>query len=648
MLNETLEVIKKLNDNDEIISKYDREIKTYVRNLTNGPKSWIAQAKEELKYATDERKETLNKDIKNWEEEIVKKEEKAINEYDNRKKEIFKSSMEEITSHLEFLKQKEEESILKNNDELKQIKDLINKNNAKNNFDEVSKLSNSAKKISEKLVLSGEKINAIENLNKEISDFNENISSALISDVLDNLSIFRSRFEGICINKVNIIGSSNYIKNNVINNTELNNVSDNTQNIDKNIDKSENSDKSEDKDTSKNDSSSSKNEEYDLAKKALLVAKEKRTKKSLKYALELIDKVPQENLKDELSEEFDQVVSDITKEFMDKTNKLYENIDLVNIYTKDLFDRDKIKEIISLYDALYNDEISELNFKKEEYAKKVDEIVRAYNMQEQNNYKLNKEVTDKKPFSKFQILKEFKPFFVTSIASKILAKRIERNVQKGNKDKVNKLLKKVKEIDIINSPRLFIFKNKLSKLKPKLYKGGINGLDIEEENYYNKYNDKVSSIMLKKLIRISNNGKAVSDKLRVKTVIGQWLELLSKCPEKVVISNEEYSKEDIFNKALDFFNDANQVREFEDETGTIKYQAISNAEYNAYVSEAEDIYNYHNEVDEFYEIPSEDYEGILSSYEELNKLETPYYSNPMYYDEDKKNPVSYMKLSRRK
>ncbi|MBQ9012700.1 MAG: hypothetical protein IJ094_03940, partial [Bacilli bacterium] len=388
-----------------------------------------------------------------------------------------------------------------------------------------------------------------------------------------------------------------------------------------------------------NNNNGNQSPEYLEALKLVELAEQQKTKKSISDAYNAVNLLEDNQDKIDLINRLNSVVLNTTNDFMMKVDELHSKIDDVRLNVTDVYNKDDVKHLAYLFNNLYKDEVSELNFKKSEYGDKLNDIIYSYNMQEQNNYKLNADVTDEKPFSKWQIFKEWRPLLITSISSKLLKKRLVKATEKDNQEKVIDTMNKIREVDIINSPKLFRYKNKLAKLKPKLYRNGVAGLDDVDRNKYNKYNSVVSLKLLKGLIKIYDKEEAIKDKIRVKTVIGQWLELISKCPDEITVMNKTFTCDEIVKLANNFIKKA------------VQYETITIPEAAAYKREISNIMTYRSNVDSYYEIPSSEsiYEGELNTYDELNSNMVEYYEAPILYkdSEGRTSDIAYIKQSRR-
>ena len=179
-------------------------------------------------------------------------------------------------------------------------------------------------------------------------------------------------------------------------------------------------------------------------------------------------------------------------------------------------------------------------------------------------------------------------------------------------------------------------RNKLNKLKCKLHTNGVSGLNDEEKVIYDKSTNTISARILNELEKSME--ETAEDKIRVKTVIGQLLEVLSICPEVVEVTNifgkvkKVYNQTDIFNNSFKYIRSA------------YRNGSLNEQEYKAYTDEINNIALYRNSVDDYYEVPSV-YDDGNEIYSELDNETKKYYEEPVKYA-DKNNietDISYVR-----
>ena len=276
--------------------------------------------------------------------------------------------------------------------------------------------------------------------------------------------------------------------------------------------------------------------------------------------------------------------------------------------------------------------IPEINFSEAVYGEKLNKIIDIYNMQEQNNYKVIKETnkTSKvkkgwdniKAFWKRTI--ELKPFFFTN--------------KKKTLDKYKKaLIDAPEDQKEFYTPKLFTSRSRLERLKPKLYKFGADNLNDKNYKKYTKAVNKISDKLLGGLLETIEENEAVNDKLRVKTVIGQLLELVSICQDEVNVTNafgkvtKTFSKKEVVDIIDKYLNQAKDA-----ETITVE-------NYNAYQNELWDILSYRKDVDDYYEIATNSHvdDEEITYHDELDNEASMYYKNPVRYKDKDANTHAF-------
>ena len=303
-----------------------------------------------------------------------------------------------------------------------------------------------------------------------------------------------------------------------------------------------------------------------------------------------------------------------------------------NISDIDKIESGKINSVVNLFDFLVK---YARNFDKISFGQKVEAAVNKYNMQQQNTYKLTKEEGPVKQFGFWAKMRQLKPF-VTARKNHRLNIYKEALVKSSNKQEKQAAIEGIKQIDIVNGVRLFMARNKLNKLKCKLHTNGVSGLNDEEKVIYDKSTNTISARILNELEKSME--ETAEDKIRVKTVIGQLLEVLSICPEVVEVTNifgkvkKVYNQTDIFNNSFKYIRSA------------YKNGSLNEQEYKAYLDEINNIALYRNSVDDYYEVPSV-YDDGNEIYSELDNETKKYYEEPVKYA-DKNNietDISYVR-----
>lgn len=696
------DLLNKLKINDSKIKEIEKDEKIALHNVTCNDKTWLEIREKEFATASGSRKDVVEDQIESLKKQIKRNEKEVNDSYGKKKVNVLKDSFESIVLFLED-NQKDVIAIISENesklDELK--KKIVNATNS-NNFELAKDLSEEATIARNKITKNKETLDEIKALIDEVKDSIDKADGITYDGVRAIFEGYKSRAMEISILLNSENGKNPKLTNPTPTNPKpngptpsnddklketLNKINDLLAKADKDLDEKALDEAVEliktlpegkDKEDLQAEAAEI-NEKINKAKNASaeieiatkLVEKAERDKKysSIDKAYSAVKKLPDSDKKNELLVRLNELVIFITEEFMDMVKKAEEKVENIGINSYDLISNEEVNKIKEIFNELYEKEIPKIGFKKSEYGKKVAYIILKYNMQEQNNYKNNLEVEldkkgkVKKPFNKWQIITELRPLLITGVSAKafknILAKNIkklkkieekndlsereERKIEKLN-NKIENCKHNIQLVDIINTPRLFVNKNKLAKLKPKLYKDGINGLDDKETKIYNKSVENISSKMAKKILKIIDKGEVVKDKLRVKTVISQALELLSICPEKVEIKNffgkvvENYDKEEIIEKINHLLLDAHSEK------------SILPEEYQAYHDELWNIVLYHKEVDQYYEIPSVDYnDNGLKYHDELDDKTVEYYKTPISYTDENEEIkiIPYVKKSRK-
>ena len=335
--------------------------------------------------------------------------------------------------------------------------------------------------------------------------------------------------------------------------------------------------------------------------------------------------------KEELLKRLDAITNKLADCLNDHLKDL-EKIDIKTIDDVDKIESGKINSVVSLFDFLVK---YARNFDKISFGQRVEAAVNKYNMQQQNTYKLTKEEGPVKQFGFWAKMRQLKPF-VTARKNHRLNIYKEALVKSSNKQEKQAAIEGIKQIDIVNGVRLFMARNKLNKLKCKLHTNGVSGLNDEEKVIYDKSTNTISARILNELEKSME--ETAEDKIRVKTVIGQLLEVLSICPEVVEVTNifgkvkKVYNQTDIFNNSFKYIRSA------------YRNGSLNEQEYKSYLDEINNIALYRNSVDDYYEVPSV-YDDGNEIYSELDNETKMYYEEPVKYA-DKNNietDISYVR-----
>ena len=670
-----------LRNNDSRIKEIEKDEKTSLSNATGDLLTRLKDKENELDNASDERKRVINIEIQSIKNDIEIEKDQTKSLYSVKKLNIQKDSFDKILNYAQGIKEDITDTISTKEDELKTIKNNIFKANDSNNFELVKELSEKAHGVNSNIINYKNVLDDVNNLTNDIENTMNKMGDLTFEGIDAILKGYKSNIMEIEIllghanektDKSNNIEKTGIkkkeepkaledddkeIKEKIAKINELLNKAENEKDekalndaIDliNTLPDGEDKSKLQAKADEIKEKLKKKPEEViavQKAEKAIEIAFKTEKKEDIKKAYDLIEKIKDASKKEELTKKLDDIVKNITSNFMIRLNNL------INRFEENKFAKVKREEVVQLvddFDNLYKEEIPEINFSKKEVAKDVKGVVLRYNSTKQKEYQENKEVeVDKKGkikkiFNAFKRFIELRPLISgTKLLAKFFKNRLAKNVQKGNEEKVKKYEKRIKEMDIINSVTMFRKKNDIAKMSPKLYKNGVKGLDDKEKEKYTIDQNVISSIMLKQLLKKTDED-VYKDKLRVKTVISQWLDLYSRIGnDDIIVSDtlkrEEtaYSRKDVYDKICDFLVDARYA-------GT-----ISKEQYEAYLDEMLNIGFYKRGYDDFYEIPSVKYEDD-SYYDELKDKEE-YYENPVVYkDVDKDNeeyeqPIPYIK-----
>lgn len=177
-------------------------------------------------------------------------------------------------------------------------------------------------------------------------------------------------------------------------------------------------------------------------------------------------------------------------------------------------------------------------------------------------------------FSEFVAGGLFNKITSSKLYKKFFERKLKKAEEKNNDEKIEKYSNKISDIGIINGVRLFVNRNKIAKLKPKLYKENIMVSD-KDKNKYDKSIQYISDKMTGKLYEYSTDNDKINNKDIVTNIILQYI-------DTIALSNE-YSE--IVNKAEEFISDS------------FNSGILSDAECRAYIQEIENIVSYRGSFD---------------------------------------------------
>lgn len=303
-----------------------------------------------------------------------------------------------------------------------------------------------------------------------------------------------------------------------------------------------------------------------------------------------------------------------------------------NISDIDKIESGKINSVVSLFDFLVK---YARNFDEIAFGQRVEAAVNKYNMQQQNTYKLTKEEGPVKQFGFWAKMRQLRPFLISRKDHRLKVYK-KALVNSTSAEEKKEAIEGIKQIDVVNGVRLFMARNKLNKLKEKLRVSGTDSLDEEEQKKYDKAVNTISARIINELEYSME--ETAKDKIRVKTVIGQFLEVLSICPDKIEVSNvfdkvqKVYNRDEIFDKTYKYIRKA------------YRNGSLTEQEYKAYRDEINNIALYRSDVDDYYEVPSVSVNGE-EEYSELDNETKKYYESPVKYSDENKieTDISYVR-----
>ncbi len=235
---------------------------------------------------------------------------------------------------------------------------------------------------------------------------------------------------------------------------------------------------------------------------------------------------------------------------------------------------EKIEKLIDTFESL-NEE------NKNDRKNILNTIIMYYNREGQ--YLYQQELYSNDNQEKYSFFTKFSEFVAGGLFNKITSsklykkffeRKLKKAEEKNNDEKIEKYSKKISDIGIINGVRLFVNRNKIAKLKPKLYKENIMVSD-KDKNKYDKSIQYISDKMTGKLYEYSTDNDKINNKDIVTNIILQYI-------DTIALSNE-YSE--IANKTEEFISDS------------FNSGILSDAECRAYIQEIENIVSYRRSFD---------------------------------------------------
>ena len=590
------EWLKKVNTTMNLISSNSNDFRSVSEVVSSAKKERDYLLEQLSLYFNNTEKQTkisqrlvnLNNVIASYENALQEKEERKLEFLKNKKTDIVSSMLDELIKNVD-----------------KEIKKISSKVDSK--MEELRSLSGQVdfKKVTKELNILNEKLINFSNLNNSLNSlktYNGNvISDKKLTELTANLTKEDKKLVTACYNLI----ISNRINLRKLSPSPKRVIPNNDKKLDEEIKAVEKVEKS--------------------------IAENNFNQAEFVDAYNKVNALKDGKEKEELLKRLDAITNKLADCLNDHLKDL-EKIDIKTIDDVDKIESGKINSVVRLFDFLVK---YARNFDKISFGQRVEAAVNKFNMQQQNTYKLTKEEGPVKQFGFWAKMRQLKPF-VTAKKNHRLNIYKEALVKSSNKQEKQAAIEGIKQIDIVNGVRLFMARNKLNKLKEKLRVSGTSSLDEEEQKKYDKAVNTISARIINELEKSME--ETAGDKIRVKTVIGQLLEVLSICPDKIEVSNvfykvqEVYNRDDIFDKTYKYIRKA------------YRKGSLTEQEYKAYLDEINNIALYRSNVDDYYEVPSV-YDDGNEIYSELDNETKKYYEEPVKYA-DKNNietDISYVR-----
>lgn len=590
------EWLKKVNTTMNLISSNSNDFRSVSEVVSSAKKERDYLLKQLSLYFNNTEKQTkisqrlvnLNNVIASYENALQEKEERKLDFLKNKKTDIVLSMLDELIKNVD-----------------KEIKKISSKVDSK--MEELRSLSGQAdfKKVTKELNILNEKLINFSNLNNSLNSlktYNGNvISDKKLTELTANLTKEDKKLVTACYNLI----ISNRINLRKLSPSPKRVIPNNDKKLDEEIKAVEKVEKS--------------------------IAENNFNPAEFVDAYNKVNALKDGKEKEELLKRLDAITNKLADCLNDHLKDL-EKIDIKTIDDVDKIESGKINSVVNLFDFLVK---YARNFDKISFGQRVEAAVNKFNMQQQNTYKLTKEEGPVKQFGFWAKMRQLKPF-VTARKNRRLNIYKKALVKSSNKEEKQAAIEGIKQIDIVNGVRLFMARNKLNKLKEKLRVSGTSSLDEEEQKKYDKAVNTISARIINELEYSME--ETAGDKIRVKTVIGQLLEVLSICPDKIEVSNvfdkvqEVYNRDDIFDKTYKYIRKA------------YRKGSLTEQEYKAYTDEINNIALYRSNVDDYYEVPSVSVNGE-EEYSELDNETKKYYENPVKYSDENniETDISYVR-----
>lgn len=571
------------------VEQIEKEKYISLSNVNSDLLEHLNYAKKELSSANGERKRNLKIDILKLKEDIKYNETEINRLFNNKKIVMYKDTMKIINNEMKKIKNDLVSVIREKSDELRNLKNEIVQANNLNNFILVEKLSLDARKLNtniscirEKFQETNKLINYIEktlgnidNLSFEqiVSEFENNKDKITEIGLLsneDSTEKNKNKKEKELKNKINLIKE-------LLEKTKTNNDEKDLESANKLIKELPDSlDKKalQQKAIEVKEAIEKNKQELEIKNKInsieelLEKAKKDNSNKELDKACELINQLPEYKDKNDLQQKAAEINELIKEKNREAIEALFEEFKITVDKLQLDFEKYKLEELKRIIDSLkkkaniIGNNLKFTNLKDfKQSLENLNSLIFKYNVKEKEENRILKseEILDEKVEHK-----TFKEILTLN------ANRIKDKIVKKTDD------------TFMNTISVLCAKNKLSKLKYKLYKNGVSGLGKKKKNY-----DASNKIIAKRLLKYLLN-KEIGLKEKCK----KWLELISIMPNKLKIYKTEYEMKDILIEAKTCFDTA------------LDSDEISREEYEGFVSIALDICRYREEVDDFYVLPN--------------------------------------------
>lgn len=350
-------------------------------------------------------------------------------------------------------------------------------------------------------------------------------------------------------------------------------------------------------------------EEVEAASKLVQTFEQTENPRDFKRAFDAVNSLPECKEKSALSTRIQEVREKNEHRFNELKKKILKDIDDKKDIIKDEIDElvDRVQYLDDSYmtSDITNDYIN---------------IINTYNNQVQNDYQKGLTKKDIKKYSRVDIFVEMLGGIVNFFARTKKAAKVNKNKLKKYKNKlekyenkldnaktdkkkaryekkkakyenkIEKVNKSISEKDIVSNAKLFIAKNKLAKMKPKLYKEGFNNSGFKkvsrnsnEKLYQTRATNKIAEKLSKGLSKRLEDESISKDKSRVITILDQYLEL---------VASGTYDKK-YTDQAMDYLEKVKDVT-VTSEDGSEK-KLLSDSEYIGYKDLIQTIYVYRDE-----------------------------------------------------